>query len=151
MAQFEARVALRCSPEDVFDFLLRPENLAKISHPDMGLAFIDPPEQIETGSRLAFKIQGYGIVQQMEHEIVTVERPTRFVESQVQGPLKKWLHEHIFEQTDPGVTTVIDRIEYLPPGGLVGFVVTESKIRDSLEEGFDHRHMELERIFGRVD
>ena len=147
MPSFEVSLTLPCQPETVFDYLLKPLNLLKISHPDMGLRFIDVPEVLELGSRMEFEITGYGPPQRLVHKIVEFERPRRITEKQVKGPLKHWVHEHIFEPVDSAAVTVIDRIEFKPPGGLVGIVVTESKIRTSLDQGFQHQHRELQKLF----
>lgn len=146
MPMFEARVSLPCSPEDAFDFLIRTENMTKISPPEMGLNFVEAPEIVEAGSRLEFKIQGYGQVQHIVHEIVTWERPRIYTEKQVEGPLKHWVHEHLFETDDQQQVTVIDRIEFEPPSGLLGFLITADRIQESLEDGFYHRHQQLKKL-----
>jgi ligand-binding SRPBCC domain-containing protein len=146
MARFESSVVVSSSPHAVFDFLLRPANIALISPPQMGLSFIDAPELLATGTRLEFQVQGFGPPQRIIHEIIEVEAPRRFLERQVKGPLRHWVHEHLVEHESPGQVVVIDRIEFEPPGGLVGLLVTEHKILQSLSAGFDHRHRELKRL-----
>ena len=47
-----------------------------------------------------------------------------------------------------GGVRVTDRITFAPPGGMLGLLVNERKIRESLEEGFGHRHHELEKRLG---
>ena len=58
-----------------------------------------------------------------------------------------WEHEHLFEAIANG-TRVTDRITFLPPGGMLGLLISERKIREALDEGFGHRHYELEKRFG---
>ncbi len=148
MATFETKITLPATLEHLFDFLVRPDNIRQISPPEMGLAFVDPPEVLALGSHVQFKVQMFGQVKQITHEITELDRPGRFVETQVQGPLKTWVHEHVFESHNDSGVTVIDRIEFEPPGGLVGLLVSESSIRESLEDGFYHRHAELKKHFG---
>ncbi len=62
-----------------------------------------------------------------------------------------WIHDHLFEATPEGGVRVIDRIEFEPPSGLAGLLVTEDRIRSSLEDGFDHRYLQLETLFGKVE
>lgn len=46
--------------------------------------------------------------------ITAYERPTRFVDEQVNGPFGRWRHEHTF--TPDGTDTVMtDRIEFAAP------------------------------------
>lgn len=146
MPNFETSVALACSPEAAFDFIARPENIAKISPSNVGLHFVNAPEVIEQGSRVEFKVQGWGMVQQGIHEITVVERPHRFIEHQVKGPFKLWVHEHLFSVDAEGKTLLTDLIEFEPPAGLLGMLVTKAKILDHLEDAFHHRHVQLRKL-----
>ncbi|RPI89930.1 MAG: hypothetical protein EHM42_02185 [Planctomycetaceae bacterium] len=143
MALFEAKVTLPCTPQQVFDFLLRPTNVAEISPPSLGLCFLDPPEVIAKGTRLKFRIQGFGQIREGEHEIVEVLPHTQITENQVRGLLPRWVHDHLFTTNDDGETIVTDRIDFEPPGGVLGLLVTKNRVLDQLEEAFDHRHVQL--------
>ena len=146
MADFEASVTLNCSVEDIFDFLLQPENMKRISPPELDLVFVNAPKMLELGSLFQFKLQSFGLVQEIAHEITALSRPDSFIEKQVKGPLKHWVHEHILKVDESGVVTVIDRIEFEPPGGLAGLLVTKSRILDALNDGFEHRHEQLKKL-----
>jgi len=146
MPIFEARVKIECSAETAFDFLIRPSNIIQISPPETGLHFDAAPEILEVGSQLEFKIQGYGQVQAITHEITALNRPGSYVEQQISGPLKAWIHEHLFESADSDSVEIIDKIEFEPPGGILGFMITADKIHESLEDGFYHRHQQLKKL-----
>ena len=146
MAIFESSTIINCGVDHAFDFLIKPANVALISPPNMGLHFVSAPEEIEKGSKLQFKIQSFGQVQELVHHITVLDRPKRFVEEQIKGPLKAWIHEHHFESTADGQVIVRDTIEFLPPGGILGFMVTESRILDSLDEGFELRYKKLKQL-----
>ena len=146
MPVFETSVALDCSRERAFDFLLRPTNVALISPPELGLSFVGAPEVVELGTRIEFKVQGYGQVQTMVHEITGLVRPQKITETQIRGLFAKWIHEHAFEMNERGQAIVIDRIDFNPPAGLLGLLVTAEKILDQLEEGFAHRHAQLQKL-----
>jgi len=145
MAQFENELWLPCGIDALFEFLLRPANVQRISDPRLGLVFEQAPDVVNPGSRIAFKVQAYGVVQKLEHEITAVERPRLIVEEQIKGPMKAWRHEHHFEAHDNGVK-MLDRVIFQPPGGVLGFLVKESTILDGLEDGFIHREQELRRL-----
>ncbi len=146
MAEYETSVMIATTPERLFDFLIRPTNLLKISPPETKLKFLSAPEEFATGCRFEFQISAIGPVQRITHEITHLNRPLGFTERQVSGPLKHFRHEHILESNGDTHVRLINRIEFEPPGGLAGFLITESWIRDSLEAGFEHRHRELKRI-----
>src|SRR5579872_2363591 len=97
MPIFETSVTLDCPRERAFDFLLRPANVARIAPPELGLSFIDAPEIVELGSRIEFRVQGFGQIQTMLHEITGLEHPERITETQIRGLFASWVHEHAFE------------------------------------------------------
>ncbi len=145
METFEARLSLPCSPETAFEFLIQPSNIKLISPPAMGLFFVEAPERLSLGAKMHFKLQAYGVARESIHEVTQFQSAQRFVEQQVSGPLRKWVHEHVFEVSDSGVT-LIDRIQFEPPGGVVGLIITAARIQENLEDGFDHRHSVLEKM-----
>ena len=146
MAVFETSLVLNAPLERVFDFSIRPANIMRISPPTLGLKFVDPPETYALGTKFEFKVQAWGTVQTSHFEIVEFDHPNRFVEVQLKGPMKSWRHEHRFAVNAEGQTVVSNRIEFTPPGGLVGLLVTEAKILDNMEDGFFHRHQQLKKL-----
>ncbi len=147
MELFEARVELPCTVEEVFDLVARPEGIKQISPPEMGLYFTNSPERYALGTKVEFKVQAMGLVREITHEVTAFDDPTSFIEEQTAGPFKHWVHEHIFETREGGGCVAIDRIQFLPPGGVAGMIMTASRILDNLEDGFDYRHEQLENYF----
>ena len=147
MESFEARVELPCSIELAFDLVATPEGIKKISPPEMGLFFTNAPERYSLGAKVEFKVQAMGLVRKLTHEVTAFNDPNSFTEEQIDGPFRHWVHEHILEIREGGGCVVIDRIQCLPPGGVAGMIMTASKIRENLEDGFDYRHEQLERHF----
>ena len=147
MELFEARVELPCSVEEVFDLVARPEGIRKISPPEMGLFFKNSPERYALGAKVEFKIQALGLVREITHKVTAFDDPRSFTEEQIAGPFRHWVHEHIFETLEDRRCVAIDRIQFLPPGGVAGMIMTASRILENLEDGFDYRHEQLERHF----
>ena len=148
MPKFESRTDLHGSVQQVFDFLIRPANLQAIAPPEMQFVFVEPPEVFKLGTRLTCKAQAYGMIQQLTYEIVEFNAATQFREKMVEGPLKLWLHDYIIEpHSSADSVTLINRIEFEPPGGLLGFIVTADKILEALDDGFDYRRVALEKLF----
>jgi ligand-binding SRPBCC domain-containing protein len=146
MALLEASVSLRCPVERVFDFLVSTENFTKIVPPDLKLKLVQSPERLVLGSRFEVQISGFGIPQNVIYEITEYVEPHRFQESQVKGPLGRYVHDHALAAQEDGTVRVVDRIEFEPPGGLLGFLLTADRLKTSLEQGLTHRHRELKRI-----
>ena len=147
MPVFEASVDLACSPETAFEFLAHPENIRLITPSSVMLVFDAAPQRLSLGARMEFRVQAYGVVRSAVHEVTAWNEPRSFVERQVAGPLGSWEHAHLFQSISNGVR-VTDRIEFSPPGGMLGLLINERKIREALDAGFGHRHHELEKRFG---
>ena len=147
MPLFESRTPLNATSERVFEYILQPANLQAIAPPASQFVFVNPPKVIQLGSRLTCKVQAYGMVQQLSYEIVELVSPLRFREQMVEGPLKLWRHDYIIEPNQAGGVSLLNRIEFEPPGGLMGFIVTADKILEALEDGFHHRRQALQKIF----
>ncbi len=145
MAVFESRTPLPCNAERAFSFLTRPANMKAIAPPDLDMVFVTAPEVIELGSKLVFKVRGFGIVQEFEHEIVGFEPQVSFREKMLRGPLPKWTHDYILEPADNDLVVLINRIEFEPPGGMLGMIVTEARVKDQLQEGHLHRSAALQK------
>jgi len=116
-----------------------------IAPPDLDMVFVNAPEVIELGSKLVFKVRGFGIVQEFEHEVVSFEPQLSFREKMLRGPLPKWTHDYILEPADNDLVVLINRIEFEPPGGMLGMIVTEQRVRDQLQEGHHHRSAALQK------
>jgi len=145
MAEYEHQQRLGCSVEAVFDFLSRPANQVRLSQPESRLTFLDPPEIIAAGDELEFEVRAYGTTQSVVHEIVTLERPRLIVERMLHGPLEELEQEHLFTSED-GHTLLIDRIRFEPPGGMIGLLLTEARLRKSFDESFAYRRRILEQL-----
>lgn len=148
MTLFESSVTLACSPERAFEFLCRPANLTLISPPKLGLSLVCGPEVVVLGSRIEFKVQAFGIVRKLVHEVTELVSPAHIRETQVEGVFAHWVHDHLFTPTGGGVT-VLDRIEFEPPKGVLGLMLNTSRILEHLEEAYDHRHLKLQALLGR--
>jgi ligand-binding SRPBCC domain-containing protein len=146
MALFETSVAIAAPREKTWDFLVRPANLELITPAEVGLHLVEAPEVLELGSRLLFKVQGWGQVQQFLHEITAFVVNEKLSEKMVKGLFGRWEHDHILSTSSNDETVVTDRVEFEPPAGLLGFLVTKKKILEYLEEGFDHRQVQLKKL-----
>lgn len=147
MPQFESRTELNAPTEQVFEYFLQPSNLQAIAPPESNFIYVEAPQLIELGTRLVCKVQAYGMIQQMAYEIVELEKPTRYREKMVEGPLQLWLNDYIIEPSSTGGSTLINRIEFEPPAGLLGLIVTANRITEALEDAFDYRAKALRKVF----
>ena len=132
---------------ELFTYLTRPKNLAQLAPPDLNLELVTAPEIMILGSQLVWKGRRWGVSQQITQEVATFDRDKLIVVEQKQGPLKRWIHANHFEAIAAG-TRIVEKIEYEPPGGLLGYVVTADAIRKELEKMLAFREKKLKEIFG---
>ncbi|MBI3821298.1 MAG: hypothetical protein HY289_01315 [Planctomycetes bacterium] len=131
---------------DVFAFLTKPKNLVQLAPPDLNLELLTAPDVLMLGARLVWKGRRWGISQQMTHEVLTFEHEKLIIVEQKQGPLKRWVHANHFHATDAG-TKIVEMIDYDPPGGMLGYLITADGIRKDLEKLMAYRERKLREIF----
>ena len=148
MPEFRDEVLLATDARTVFDFLTNHANLAELIPEDTSMRILSAPSTLAPGARIEFEVDHFGLPQRLVHELTDWEPPRRFVERMVRGPLKSYVHEHLFEEVGPQRVRVIDAIFFEPPGGLLGRLVSADFLLRSLQEGFAYRYEQLRRRFG---
>ena len=69
-----------------------------------------------------------------------------FVDSQVKGPYKSWVHSHFFSESS-GDTVMRDEVAYEMPFSFIGRIAHFLFIKRTLSNIFDYRHRAIEEIF----
>lgn len=145
MAVFECRTEVDVSPEELFDFITRVSNIKAITPPNVDMVIVEAPEVLSEGAKLIFKVRAFGVAQQLEHEIVEFDRPKSFREKMLKGPLPAWMHDYIVEPHGDGLAALTNRIEFEPPGGMLGMLLTADRILSHLEESYAERSAALKK------
>ena len=146
MASFTATSPiLTCVPSALLTFLGRPANLPQISNPDLELEIVKAPPEVMVGERIEFRITAYGFKQRATHEYLTTSE-ILILESQIDGPLRAWQHSQKIQIVSQDSCRLIDEIEFECPGGMLGFLLTEARIKESLEEGMEFRYSTLQEL-----
>ena len=149
---YEHASNLKTAAQPVFDFHLQPKNIARVSPPWVKVLSVDGPERLTRGSALKLKVASFGVPQNWEVRVVAVEdfsgTPAKasILDESVRGPFPFWRHLHEFWQAPDGTTGLVDRIEFLPPGGTVGVVLVPG-IKLILKKMFEARHKATKRVF----
>jgi ligand-binding SRPBCC domain-containing protein len=76
-------------------------------------------------------------------EVIAFAPEAFFIEEQKEGAFRQWLHAHRFAATAAGGTRVTDEIDYEPPGGLLGLLLTPAAVERELGEYFRYRNEQL--------
>ena len=149
MPHFESSLILTRPVTEVFAFFLRPANRLALAQPDMHLELLEGPEVLELGARMTWKLRRMGIPQRIVTEITTLEPDRLLIEEQREGTLRKLIRTLRFEEVPEG-TRVTEAIDFEPPGGLLGFVVTAGMIQRDLESAMAYRDQKLKELLGPV-
>lgn len=143
---FEDEVTL-CFPRDeVFSFFSKAENLEALTPPWVHFSILTPlPIEMREGALIDYRLKIHGLPINWRTEISVWDPPFRFVDRQLRGPYRSWVHTHTFRETEGG-TKVSDRVEYSVWGGAL---VNSLLVRRDVEKIFNYRRQMLGREFSR--
>ena len=143
--EYRCELWLPRNREDIFPFFTKAANLQTIT-PDWLDFQIErqQPEEMEEGTLIDYRLKVRGIPLRWRTRINVWEPPHRFVDEQIRGPYRLWIHEHRFEPADNG-TLCLDHVRYAVPGGTL---VNKLFVQRDVQRIFDHRQKVLARMFG---
>jgi ligand-binding SRPBCC domain-containing protein len=75
---------------------------------------------MKLGDTVTWRARHFGIVFRMTSAITEYQYPSRFVDVQLQGPFRRWWHEHTFTATANGKTVITDVVQFQSPLGPLG-------------------------------
>ncbi|MCX7930014.1 MAG: SRPBCC family protein [Chlorobi bacterium] len=134
--------------EDVFAFFSRPENLERITPPELNFQILTPePIEMKEGALIDYRIRISGLSWRWTTYIARYESPRCFVDVQLRGPYSFWHHTHTFTPLGRDATLIEDDVLYELPFGWVGVVAHRLWIHRQLQHIFDHRTAVLSQIF----
>ncbi len=148
MTVFEltARAALARPRSEVFAFFGDAGNLEALTPPWLRFEIRTArPFAMRQGALIDYRLRLRGIPVSWRTEITCWEPPHRFVDEQLRGPYRRWVHEHTFEEAPDGTTLAGDRVRYAVLGGrLVHRLLVERDLRTI----FAYREARMNELFG---
>lgn len=106
--------------ERVFAFFGDVRNLQRLTPPAYALTFRGPvPASLAVGVVIDYRLRLRGLPCGWRTLISRWEPPGLFVDEQLRGPYRRWVHTHHFTDSPAG-TTIHDHIEYALPFGPLG-------------------------------
>ena len=124
---------------EVFEFFSDASNLERITPGDLGFHIVTPqPIEMGKGAIIEYKINLSGIPLKWKTLISTWDPPFEFVDEQLSGPYKQWIHRHTFKELGGNKTLIEDEVKYRLPfeplGDIAHFLVARQ-----LDQIFDFR------------
>jgi len=132
----------------VFEFFSDAANLDAITPPWVHFQIITPrPIAMKPGALIDYKLRIRGLPIYWQTEITHWEPPYRFVDRQIKGPYRQWIHEHTFEEKDGG-TTIRDKIDYAVPGWIFEPILHALFVGPDVRKIFAYRHDKIRELLG---
>ena len=131
--------------EEVFSFFADAANLENLTPPWLRFTIQTPlPIAMAAGTRIDYRLRYRGFPLRWRTAIQAWEPPHRFVDCQVKGPYRRWVHEHVFVAQDGG-TFATDNVEYALLGGAFTNALLAGR---DLERIFAYRRQRMLEVFG---
>jgi ligand-binding SRPBCC domain-containing protein len=131
-------------PEDVFDFYADAFNLERLTPPWLRFEVVTPaPITMRPGAEIDYRLRLHGLPLKWRSRITAWDPPHRFVDEQIRGPYRTWIHEHTFRPYEGGAL-VGDRVQYAIFGG---WLADRLLVRRDLRRIFAFRQQRLAEIF----
>lgn len=125
---------------EVFPFFADARNLQAITPDWLNFEVVTPgPVEIKAGALIDYKLRVHGIPVRWRTHIKAWEPPHRFVDEQLRGPYRQWIHEHTFVEQRGG-TLARDVVNYAVVGGAL---VDRLFVRRDVERIFEFRRTKL--------
>src|SRR5215510_7830929 len=109
--------------DQVFAFFAEASNLERITPPELGFEMVTPqPLHLSEGTRIEYRLHLFGLPFSWQSEIRRWDPPEVFVDVQLRGPYKYWVHTHRFRE-EQGATIIEDEVQYTLPYAPLGELV----------------------------
>ena len=144
--EFRCELWLPSSPEKIFPFFADALNLETITPPWLNFKVLTPaPIAMREGTLIDYRLRIRGLPVRWRTRIGPWEPPHRFVDEQLRGPYRQWIHEHTFEPHDGG-TLCRDVVRYAVP---LDFFIQKLFVRGEVEKIFAYRAAALRKHFSQ--
>jgi ligand-binding SRPBCC domain-containing protein len=132
-------------PAEIFPFFADAKNLGTITPPWLHFEILTLGEvEMGIGALIDYRISLHGLPLRWRTKITAWEPPFRFVDEQIKGPYRRWIHEHRFEKSGQG-TLCHDRVRYSILGGPI---VQRLFVERDVKRIFAFRATKLTQLFG---
>lgn len=141
--ELHAEMFLPLPPEEVFRFFGNAHNLEAITPSSLRFEVLTPaPIDMKPGTLIDYRIKLHGIPIRWRTRITEWDPPHKFVDEQLKGPYRLWVHTHTFTPKDGG-TVIGDHVLYSHWGGPI---MERFFVRPDLDRIFAYRKVTIEKL-----
>jgi ligand-binding SRPBCC domain-containing protein len=140
----QSEIWLPLPPAEIFPFFADAANLERLTPAWLNFKILTPlPIAMREGALIDYRLRVRGLPLRWRTRINVWQPPHRFVDEQLRGPYRQWLHEHTFEARDGG-TLARDLVRYAVP---LDFLAHRRLVRPDIEKIFQFRADALRKYF----
>ncbi|MEP6848937.1 MAG: SRPBCC family protein [Acidobacteriota bacterium] len=130
----------------VFEFFSDAGNLERITPPALNFHIFTPqPIDLYQGALIEYRLRIYGFRINWRTEISFWDPPFEFVDRELKGPYKQWIHRHTFVELGENRTLIKDEVRYRLPFEPIGDLF-HWLVRWELDRIFDFRQEAVAEI-----
>ena len=146
--EFKCELWLPLPPVKLFEFFGDATNLDALTPPWLHFNIVTPrPIPMKAGTLIDYRLRIHGIPIRWRTRINEWKPPHRFVDEQIRGPYRRWIHEHTFDERDGG-TLARDTVSYAVPFDLLTHHLF---VKPDIERIFAFRSVELFKRFSAAN
>lgn len=135
---------------ETWNFFSRPENLEKLTPPDVSFEIRSPVSDVEMyeGMIIQYRVSPFpGFKTDWVTEITRIKHHEHFIDDQRVGPFALWHHQHWFENLGDGRTKMTDILHYQAPLGPLGTLADWLFVNAQVKGIFTAREEAIRQLF----